>query len=169
MFQTLFPPLPEFQGRQVVTLHNQRDFLFFRRHRYADPRFFFVYEAKQTLSFSYKKRYAFRSAEKAALQEIGPRFTLKLKWMKKGIPAVHSLGNPALPLEVAHTSEDDIFEQDESPAEVLEGGEGGEDVEKKDSTERHLSPPPPPTQDEYIWMWKVSSFFVNLLFNSYEI
>lgn len=35
MFQTLFPPLPEFEGRQVVTLHNQRDFLFFRRHRYA--------------------------------------------------------------------------------------------------------------------------------------
>ena len=33
MFQTFFPPLPEFQGRQVVTLHNQRDFLFFRRHR----------------------------------------------------------------------------------------------------------------------------------------
>ena len=34
LFQTLFPPVPEFQGRQVVTLHNQRDFLFFRRHRY---------------------------------------------------------------------------------------------------------------------------------------
>lgn len=33
MFQTLFPPMPEFQGRQVVTLHCQRDFLFFRRHR----------------------------------------------------------------------------------------------------------------------------------------
>lgn len=33
LFQTLFPPMPEFQGRQVVTLHNQRDFLFFRRHR----------------------------------------------------------------------------------------------------------------------------------------
>ena len=27
MFQTLFPQMPEFQGRQVVTLHNQRDFL----------------------------------------------------------------------------------------------------------------------------------------------
>ncbi|KZW00033.1 Brix-domain-containing protein [Exidia glandulosa HHB12029] len=63
MFQTLFPPLPEFEGRQVVTLHNQRDFLFFRRHRYA-----------------------FRSTEKVALQEIGPRFTLKLKWLKKGLP-----------------------------------------------------------------------------------
>ena len=33
MFQTMFPPMPQFQGRQVVTLHNQRDFLFFRRHR----------------------------------------------------------------------------------------------------------------------------------------
>lgn len=33
LFQTMFPPMPEFQGRQVVTLHNQRDFLFFRRHR----------------------------------------------------------------------------------------------------------------------------------------
>ena len=33
MFQTAFPQLPEFQGRQVVTLHNQRDFIFFRRHR----------------------------------------------------------------------------------------------------------------------------------------
>ena len=63
MFQHLFPPLPEFEGRQVVTLHNQRDFLFFRRHRYA-----------------------FRSTEKVALQEIGPRFTLKLKWLKKGLP-----------------------------------------------------------------------------------
>ncbi|EJD47914.1 Brix-domain-containing protein [Auricularia subglabra TFB-10046 SS5] len=64
MFQTLFPPLPEFEGRQVVTLHNQRDFLFFRRHRYA-----------------------FRSTEKVALQEIGPRFTLKLRWLKKSLPA----------------------------------------------------------------------------------
>lgn len=33
MFQTAFPQLPEFEGRQVVTLHNQRDFIFFRRHR----------------------------------------------------------------------------------------------------------------------------------------
>jgi ribosome production factor 1 len=33
LFGSLFPPLPQFEGRQVVTLHNQRDFLFFRRHR----------------------------------------------------------------------------------------------------------------------------------------
>lgn len=33
LFGSLFPPQPQFRGRQVVTLHNQRDFLFFRRHR----------------------------------------------------------------------------------------------------------------------------------------
>ena|SRR5579862_1677634 len=34
-FQCLLPKQPEFKGRQVVTLHNQRDFIFFRRHRYV--------------------------------------------------------------------------------------------------------------------------------------
>jgi len=52
---------PEFTGRRVVTFHNQRDFVFFRHHRYI-----------------------FDSAEKARLQEIGPRFTLKLKWLQHG-------------------------------------------------------------------------------------
>ena len=33
-FHCLLPKQPEFKGRQVVTLHNQRDFIFFRRHRY---------------------------------------------------------------------------------------------------------------------------------------
>ena len=66
MFASLFPPLPEFSGRQAVTLHNQRDFIFFRRHRYI-----------------------FRKDEagvpvKTDIQELGPRFTLKLKWLQKG-------------------------------------------------------------------------------------
>jgi ribosome production factor 1 len=65
LFGSLFPPQPQFRGRQVVTLHNQRDFLFFRRHRYA-----------------------FTSPTQAKLQEIGPRFTLKLRWLRKGLPAV---------------------------------------------------------------------------------
>jgi ribosome production factor 1 len=30
MFQSLFPQVPEFTGRQVATFHNQRDFIFFR-------------------------------------------------------------------------------------------------------------------------------------------
>jgi ribosome production factor 1 len=34
MFASLFPQMPEFGGRRVVTFHNQRDFIFFRHHRY---------------------------------------------------------------------------------------------------------------------------------------
>ncbi|KAH0853294.1 hypothetical protein HID58_090665 [Brassica napus] len=33
-FQSLFPQEPNFRGRRVVTFHNQRDFIFFRHHRY---------------------------------------------------------------------------------------------------------------------------------------
>ncbi len=47
--------------RQVVTFHNQRDFIFLRRHRYQ-----------------------FDSATQCRLQEIGPRFTLKMKWLQVG-------------------------------------------------------------------------------------
>jgi len=57
----LFHQEPEFKGRRVVTFHNQRDFIFCRHHRYI-----------------------FDSMKKARLQEIGPRFTLKLKWLQHG-------------------------------------------------------------------------------------
>ncbi|KAH3669109.1 hypothetical protein WICMUC_005073 [Wickerhamomyces mucosus] len=62
LFQSLFPHKPEFEGRNVVTLHNQRDFIFFRRHRYI-----------------------FRNEEKVGLQELGPQFTMKLRRVQKGI------------------------------------------------------------------------------------
>ena len=62
-FASLFPQKPEFKGRTVVTFHNQRDFIFFRRHRYIFGKEF----------------------EKVNLQEIGPRFTLKLKKLQKGL------------------------------------------------------------------------------------
>jgi len=61
-FASLFPQRPEFKGRRVVTLHNQRDFLFFRHHRYM-----------------------FQEGSKGVdLQEIGPRFTLKLQKLQLG-------------------------------------------------------------------------------------
>jgi len=60
----LFPQDPEFTGRRVVTFHCQRDYLFVRHHRYIFP------EDK--------------NGEKARLQEIGPRFTLKLKSLQTG-------------------------------------------------------------------------------------
>jgi len=62
MIGALFPHNPEFRGRQAVTIHNQRDFLFFRFHRYV---------------FS-------EAGERVRLQELGPRFTLKLKSLQGG-------------------------------------------------------------------------------------
>jgi len=61
MFASLFPHDPEFVGRRVITFHNQRDFIFFRQHRYI-----------------------FDGPEKARIQELGPRFTLKLRWLQRG-------------------------------------------------------------------------------------
>ena len=57
----LFPYDPQFTGRRVVTFHNQRDFIFFRHHRYV-----------------------FKNSKKTGLQELGPRFTLKLRSIQKG-------------------------------------------------------------------------------------
>ncbi|KAJ3927903.1 MAG: anticodon-binding protein [Lentinula lateritia] len=119
MLQTLFPPLPEFQGRQVVTLHNQRDFLFFRRHRYA-----------------------FRSPEKVALQEIGPRFTLKLRSLRKGIPAVFNLAEEPKGLEF------DVDDLKSSVEETLDSDENKQNA--SEAPEKVI----PPKQDDYLWKWK---------------
>jgi len=59
LLASMFPKKAEFTGRRVCTFHNQRDFIFFRQHRYI-----FSEEGK-----------------KVRLQELGPRFTLKLKWV----------------------------------------------------------------------------------------
>lgn len=63
MLASLFPHRPDFTGRQIVTFHNQRDFIFFRYHRY-------VFNAKK---------------QGARLQELGPRFTLKLRAIQAGL------------------------------------------------------------------------------------
>lgn len=59
----LFPQKPEFRGRRAVCFHNQRDFIFFRHHRYIFC----------------------NGGGKCRLQEIGPRFTLKLRWLQQGV------------------------------------------------------------------------------------
>ncbi|KAF6018680.1 RPF1 [Bugula neritina] len=61
MFASLFPHDPQFNGRRVITFHYQRDFIFFRHHRYQ-----------------------FRNEKKCGLHELGPRFTLKLRSIQKG-------------------------------------------------------------------------------------
>uniref|UniRef100_A0A8C7T6N8 Ribosome production factor 1 n=1 Tax=Oncorhynchus mykiss TaxID=8022 RepID=A0A8C7T6N8_ONCMY len=61
LFAALFPHDPQFVGRQVATFHNQRDFIFFRFHRYI-----------------------FKNEQRVGIQELGPRFTLKLRSLQKG-------------------------------------------------------------------------------------
>lgn len=61
MLGALFHYDPEFKGRRVCTFHNQRDYIFFRHHRYE-----------------------FKNTEKVKLRELGPRFTLRLQWLQEG-------------------------------------------------------------------------------------
>ena len=82
LFRTMFPPQPEIEGRQVVTLHNQRDYIFLRRHRY-------VFREKRTTEKNVVgpdgKEVKGVEGIRAGLQELGPRFTLKLRRIDKGI------------------------------------------------------------------------------------
>ncbi|XP_069678321.1 probable ribosome production factor 1 [Periplaneta americana] len=61
MLAAIFHYEPEFKGRRAVTFHNQRDYIFFRHHRYE-----------------------FTPNGKARLRELGPRFTLKLRSLQHG-------------------------------------------------------------------------------------
>ena len=60
---SLFPQRPNYRGRRVIAFHNQRDFVFFRHYRYA-----------------FRKEFS-----KTSLQEIGPRFCLKMRYMQHGV------------------------------------------------------------------------------------
>jgi len=82
----MFPPAPQFEGRQVVTLHNQRDYVFVRRHRY-------VFRDKRASEKSVTDATTGKAVQgvedvKAGLQELGPRFTLKLRRVDKGVQRV---------------------------------------------------------------------------------
>jgi len=72
-FGSLFPHQPQLEGRQVVTFHNQRDFIFVRHHRYI------FYEGRKVTE---KDEHG---KTRARLQELGPRFTLKLRWLQDGM------------------------------------------------------------------------------------
>lgn len=62
MLGALFHHDPEFKGRRAATFHNQRDYIFFRHHRYQFT----------------------KEGERAKLRELGPRFTLKLRSLQEG-------------------------------------------------------------------------------------
>eukprot|EP00271_Cylindrocystis_brebissonii_P008463 TRINITY_DN22799_c0_g1_i1.p1 TRINITY_DN22799_c0_g1~~TRINITY_DN22799_c0_g1_i1.p1 ORF type:complete len:334 (+),score=58.43 TRINITY_DN22799_c0_g1_i1:254-1255(+) len=81
LLASLFPQDPQFRGRRVVTFHNQRDFLFFRHHRY-------IFETRDAGKKDKKVAKGAGGEEPkeviARLQECGPRFTLKLKSLQRG-------------------------------------------------------------------------------------
>lgn len=93
---TLFPPQPELQGRQVVTLHNQRDYIFLRRHRYV---FREKRESEKSVVGPDGKVVEGVEDIRAGLQELGPRFTLKLRRVDKGIGRAGSEGDDAVQWE----------------------------------------------------------------------
>ena len=141
MFGALFPPQPQFRGRQVVTLHNQRDFLFFRRHRYA-----------------------FASATSAKLQEIGPRFTLKMRWMRKGLPAV-TASDGSVPRGGDAEVDDEELERQERADEDEAMAEMGQGSHKaKNGAIPSLGIPPLDEEQEYEWKWKVSLMKLSYLY-----
>jgi len=93
LFLRLFPPAPELHGRQVVTLHNQRDYIFVRRHRYVfrDKR-----ETEKSVVGPDGRTVEGVEGIRAGLQELGPRFTLKLRRVDKGIGRAGSEGDDAV-------------------------------------------------------------------------
>lgn len=76
LFASMFPINPQFRGRRVVTFHNQRDFIFFRHHRY-------IFEKQDSNSVS-KSSDKKPEPVKVRLQELGPRFCIKLKSLQNG-------------------------------------------------------------------------------------
>lgn len=84
----------------------------------------------------------FKSTERAALHEIGPRFTLKLKWLKKGLPSVQNLGAAPPPLVLAEDK--DVPDDD-----------GEEDGAEAAQTPLPISNGPAKTE-EFEWKWKVN-------------
>lgn len=79
---SLFPHKPQFDGRQVVTFHNQRDYIFFRRHRYI---FQGVEGGEVKPATSSITSPSSLPSPSVRVQELGPRFTLKLMAIQKDL------------------------------------------------------------------------------------
>ena len=61
LLECLFPATRDYEGRAVATFHNQRDYIFLRVHRYI-----------------------FDGTKEVRIQEMGPRFTLRLLTLQSG-------------------------------------------------------------------------------------
>ncbi|KAE8304873.1 putative U3 small nucleolar ribonucleoprotein IMP4 [Giardia duodenalis] len=75
MIQSMLSREEHLRARQVITFHNQRDFIFFRAYRYI---------------FENKDKKDPTSEVIVRMHELGPQFTLKLKWLQKGLFDPHN-------------------------------------------------------------------------------
>ena len=99
----------------------------------------------------------FASPTSARLQEIGPRFTLKLRWLRKGLPAV-TAGDGQVPrggdpevVDEEEVSRQEKKDEDEA-MEEMGAGLGGQ---KKRVQNQEPVIPPLDEEQEYEWKWKV--------------
>lgn len=96
----------------------------------------------------------FASAHSAKLQEIGPRFTLKLRWLRKGLPAV-TAGDGSIPrgggsedVDEVEMSKQEKKDEDEAMAEMSVG-------QGRKTTFQEMGIPALDEEQEYEWKWKV--------------
>ena len=92
-------------------------------------------------------RYAFKSPEQVALQEIGPRFTLKLRWLKRGLPTLHHFGESPKPLQF----DIDVTKTDHPDHTAVGGLNGVMQPEGAKGGENGIA-----QSDDYLWIHKVS-------------
>lgn len=99
----------------------------------------------------------FTSPTQAKLQEIGPRFTLKLRWLKKGLPSVTAPdgrianggdANEGLEADNAEVARQEKMDEDEAM------GEMGKAPPAAVNDQPVI--PPLDQEQEYEWKWKVS-------------
>lgn len=113
------------------------------------------------------------------MQEIGPRFTLKLKWLKQGLPAVrnHGVPPPKPQIEDEADQEEPVLDETVIQQDVSKGVnvEEGEEKKSEDKGMQNVEQPPqksikkkivPPTDDVYEWQWKVRcSILTRIIFS----
>ena len=89
------------------------------------------------------------------MQEIGPRFTLKLRWLKKNIPAVQNFGDDAKTLTF---DTDDGYPEEQTHDLMIDDQEQYNESKPGELKIPSSKEPPkvvPPKHDEYLWQWKV--------------
>jgi len=108
--------------------------------------------------------YAFTSATSAKLQEIGPRFTLKLRWLRKGLPSVRT-ADGRMPTGGDKTADDDEYaldlDSDDEAQEKMDEDAAADEMAKGIPNPANTTPngqriPALDEEHEYEWKWKVS-------------